>query len=101
MVRRSAAGTHSAPVKEVRIGEITHFFSRIQVVVLQITAGTLSVGDNIHVQGKNTDFSQAVESLQIESVDVRSAHKGQLVGLKVRKKAKPGDKVYKKSDVQR
>jgi hypothetical protein len=36
-----------------------------------------------------------VESLQIESEDVKVAPKGQLVGLKVIKPAKPGDKVFK------
>lgn len=89
------AGTPPARVNEVRVGEITHYFSRIQVVVLKITAGKLCVGENIRIQGKGTDFAQKVQSLQIESVDVKSAKKGQLVGLKVLKKARPGDRVYK------
>ena len=89
------AGTPPTRVNEVCIGEITHYFSRIQVVVLKITGGKLCVGENIRIQGKGTDFAQKVQSLQIESVDVKSANKGQLVGLKVRKKARPGDKVYK------
>lgn len=81
--------------KEVCIGEITHYFSRIQVVVLKMTQGRLLVGENIHIKGKKTDFVQKVQSLQIESVDVKSANKGQLAGLKVSKKATPGDKVLK------
>jgi hypothetical protein len=36
-----------------------------------------------------------VKSLQIESLDVKIAKKGQLVGLKAAKKAKVGDKIYK------
>lgn len=80
---------------EVCIGEVTHFFSRIQVIVLKMNSGKLLVGDRIHVLGRKTDFSQKVKSLQIESVDVKSARKGQLVGLKISKKAKPGDQVFR------
>ena len=82
-------------LKEVCIGEITHFFSRIQVVVLKMTAGSLSIGDQIHIKGRGTDFTQKAGSLQIESIDVKIARKGQLVGLKVNKIAKVGSRVYK------
>jgi translation elongation factor EF-G len=80
---------------EAYVGLITHYFSRIQVVVLKMTRGTLFIGEKIRIKGKGTDFVQKVQSLQIESVDVKAARKGQLVGLKVSKKAKPGDKVYR------
>ena len=33
--------------------------------------------------------------MQIESVDVKTAKKGSLIGLKVAKKAREGDLVYK------
>lgn len=81
-------------LKEVCIGEITHYFSRIQVVVLKMTRGKLTVGDQIHIKGRGADFIQKVQSLQIESVDVKVAQKGELVGLKVGKAVKPGNKVF-------
>ena len=76
-------------------GEVTHFFPRIQVVVVKIKKGTLSMGDKIRVRGNATDFIQSVGSLQIESVDVKSVRSGQLVGLKVLRPARVGDKIYK------
>ena len=79
----------------VIVGEITHFFSRIRVVVIKITNGSLSVGERILIKGQRASFVQVVESIQIESVDVKQAHKGQIIGLKVKKKAFEGDKVYK------
>jgi len=85
-------------LNEICIGEVTHFFSRIQVIVLKMNKGKLLVGDQIHIAGRTTDFIQKVKSLQIESVDVKSAKKGQLVGLKVAKKAKPGDQVFKRAN---
>ena len=77
------------------IGEVTHFFNKIQVIVVKMTRDNLRVGDKIRIQGKTTDFIQVVKSLQIESVDVKLVKKGQLVGLKVERLAKQGDRVYK------
>ena len=81
-------------LKENLVGEITHFFSKIQVVVIKMTHGQIQAGDRIHIRGKKTNFYQTVKSLQIESVDVKTVHKGQLAGLKVNQSAKEGDKVY-------
>ena len=76
------------------IGEITHFFSKIQVVVVRIDKGILRVGDKIQIKGRKTNLVQRVASMQVESVDVKVARKGQLIGLKVDKAADVGDKVY-------
>jgi len=79
----------------VAVGEITHYFSKIEVCVIKVTKGEIHVGDKIQIKGAATDFSQTITSLQIESVNVNKARKGQLVGLKVSQKVKAGDKVYK------
>jgi hypothetical protein len=94
-ISRIRSSKNQKPSQEICIGEITHFFSRIQVVVLKMTKGDISIGEEIHIKGKETDFTQNVESLQIESIDVKKAHKGQLVGLKVKKPVKVGSLVYK------
>lgn len=91
----SKTAAKSLPPKEKSIGEVTHFFSNIKVVVIKVTGGRISVGDKIRIKGRTSDFVQTVKSLQIESVDVRSAKKGQLAGLKVPQKAKPGDQIFK------
>lgn len=82
------------PSQEACVGEITHFFSRINVVVLKMTKGSLRVNRKIRIWGKDTDFVQKVGSLQIESVDVKTVQKGQLVGLKVDQPVNVGSKVY-------
>lgn len=74
-------------------GEITHYFSKIGVCVVKVKR-PLAVGDKIQIKGHTTDFIQTVESMQVESRDVRMARKGQLVGLKVKDPARPGDEVY-------
>ncbi len=79
----------------ILVGEITHYFSKIQVVVLKITQGKIAIGDSILLKGKKNNFKQKVKSLQVESLDVKSAKKGQLVGLHVDKKTDVGDQVFK------
>jgi putative protease len=76
------------------VGKITHFFSKISVAVVDLTA-TLSVGDHIRIQGPTTDFEQTVDSMQIEHENVKSAKKGQSVGLQVKERVRENDTVYK------
>jgi hypothetical protein len=51
---------------EEEIGHITHYFSKIGVAVIEITSGSLKIGETIHVKGHSSDFTQTVESLQPE-----------------------------------
>lgn len=77
------------------IGKITHYFSNIGVCVIDLS-GVLKEGDTIRVVGgENTDFTQAVDSMQIEHEKVKTAKKGDSVGLKIKEKVREGYKVYK------
>jgi putative protease len=80
---------------EERIGKVTHYFGKLQVMGVEIEAGTLSVGDTIHVKGHSSDFTQTVDSMQIERESVESAKTGQSVGLKVVEHARDHDEVFK------
>jgi len=76
------------------VGEVTHYFSRIGVAVVELRA-PLSVGDRILVQGSTTDFEQTVDSMQIEHKNVQKAAKGQSIGLKMRERVRERDKVFR------
>ena len=78
---------------EKLIGEITHFFGNIGVAVLKLE-GKLKVGETIHLVGHGADFTQTVDSMQVEHENIEAAKKGDDVGLKVADKVKPGVKVY-------
>ncbi|MGQ9470661.1 MAG: hypothetical protein ACUVR0_03100 [Candidatus Aminicenantales bacterium] len=80
---------------EEEIGRITHYFSRIGVGVLELTAGELRIGDTIHIKGHTTDFYQKVESMQVEHEPVNMAKKGDSVGLKVIDHVREHDKVFR------
>ncbi|MBC7263171.1 MAG: translation elongation factor-like protein [Chloroflexi bacterium] len=79
---------------EQLIGTVSHFFNRIEVAAIEL-AGTLKVGDTIHILGRTTDFIQEVTSMQIEHRNVPEAGKGDSVGIKVIDRVRAGDKVYK------
>ncbi len=76
------------------IGRVTHYFGNIEVAVIELS-DTLKVGDNIRIVGGETDFNQAVESMEVEHQKVETAKKGESVGLKVEQKVREGYKVYK------
>ena len=79
----------------VEIGHITHFFSKINVAIIELKA-PLNVGDTIAIKGPNTDFEQVVDSMQIEHENIQHAEKGQSIGLKVAQRVRETDAVYKK-----
>jgi translation elongation factor EF-1alpha len=80
----------------VEVGRIAHFFSKINVAVVELKA-PLSVGDTIAVKGPTTDFEQRVDSMQIEHKNVQRAEPGQSVGLKVMQRVRETDMVFKKT----
>jgi putative protease len=80
----------------VEVGRITHFFSKIDVAVIELKAA-LSVGDTIAIKGPTTDFEQRVDSMQIEHANVQRAEPGQSIGLKVMQRVRETDMVYKKT----
>lgn len=79
----------------VKVGHVSHFFGKIQVAAIELTDGDLSVGDTIHIKGHTTDFTQAVESLQIDKADVPRASRGQSIGVRVTEHARVGDEVFR------
>ena len=83
------------PAGRQAIGKVTHFFSNIGVAVINLS-GSLKKGDEIRiVGGENTDFNQAVDSMQVDHKEVKSAKKGDEVGLKVKEKVHEGYSVFK------
>lgn len=81
-------------MQEKEIGKITHYYGHINVGIIELT-DVLRTGDTVHIKGSSSDFTQAVESIQIEHASVPEAKAGDSVGIKVSQKAHPHDKVYK------
>ena len=80
---------------EQLIGNVTHYFSKPKVAAIKITDGQLSVGDTVHIVGHTSDFTQQIESMQIEHASVPSAKVGDNVGIQMIEHAREHDKVYR------
>ncbi len=81
-------------MEEKEIGKVTHYYGKLSVGILELI-DTLKVGDTIHIKGHSSDFTQVVDSIQIEHASVSEAKKGDLIGLRVDQKVHEHDKVYK------
>ncbi len=83
-----------APLGE-RIGVVTHYYSHLSVATLRLESGTLRVGDVIHIRGHTTDFSQEIDSLEVNHAPVTEVGPNTDFGLKVVQHAREHDVVYK------
>lgn len=76
------------------IGTVSHYFGNIGVAVIEVK-DSLKVGDTIRLVGGTTDFSQTVDSMEVEHEKVSEIKAGESAGLKIDQKVKEGYKVYK------
>ena len=79
------------------IGEVTHYYKKVEVGILQLLAD-LKLGDHIRFKGAHTDFTQSVDSMQVEHENIEHATAGSEVALKVSARVRAGDSVYRLED---
>ncbi len=79
---------------EVQIGRVTHFYGHICVAVLRLNEN-LKLGDKIHILGHTTDFTQRVNSIEIEHHPVVWVKPGDDVAIKVIGPVREHDIVYR------
>jgi putative protease len=77
------------------VGKVTDYFAKIGVAGIQMTTGSLSVGDTIRIKGHTTDVTQVVESIQLEHQGVQRAEQGKTVGIRVKDRVRRGDDVLR------
>ena len=82
-------------MEEMQVGKITHYFTKIGVAVIEVTDGSIKVGDELHIKGHTSDFKQKVSSMQIEQDKIEMAEPGQSIGMKVNEPVRANDLVYK------
>lgn len=79
-----------------KVGTVTHYYDKIGVAVVKLAKADLKVGDKIKlVTLDGTDFTQEVDSMQIEHAAIEIAKAGDEFGLKVEKPVKPKTEVFK------
>ncbi|MDP3998866.1 MAG: U32 family peptidase C-terminal domain-containing protein [bacterium] len=76
------------------VGKITHYYDKVGVAVVEVKK-PLAVGDMIKVSGHDKDFTQKIESMQIEHEQIQKAGKGKVVGMKLEQPVKEHDLIFK------
>lgn len=79
---------------EKQVGFVDHYWTNLGVAGVRLTDGELHVGDRIHIRGYTSDFTQRVESIQIDHHAVEEAKPGDEIGLEVREHAREHDIVF-------
>jgi len=98
--RAPEAAAPSRPAQPVSseqsIGVVTHYYSHLSVAAIKLEPGTtLRVGDVIRIRGHTTDFTQRIESLEVNHAPAREAGPNDDFGLKVIEHAREHDVVFK------
>ena len=81
--------------EEKRIGVVTHYFGKLMVAIIKIEEEGLKVGDTVHIKGHTSDFTQEVQSMELEHKAIQDAKVGDSVGIKVSEHVREGDVVHK------
>lgn len=79
---------------EEKVGIVDGYYAKIGVAAIRLTDGALQVGDQIRIQGHTTDFTQTVESMQVEKTPIQRAERGSEVALKVRERVRLHDQIF-------
>ena len=82
-------------MEEKPLGKVVHYYDKAMVAVIRLDSDGLKVGDELRFVKFPEEFSQAIQSMQIEREAVDSAEKGQEVAVKVSQPAKEGTVVFK------
>lgn len=76
------------------IGRVIHYFDKAMVAVVRLT-DSLKTGEMVKFVHGESEFTQSVDSMEVEHKKIQSAKKGDEVAVKVEQKAKEGTRVYK------
>lgn len=76
-----------------RIGKVIHYFNKIRVAIVRLTA-PVRVGMRVEFRRNNETFEQEITSIQIDHETVTRAPKGTVVGIKVKKRVHEGALVF-------
>ncbi len=76
-----------------KIGKVIHYYDKLGVAIINLKAN-LKIGQTIKISHGDSNFTQPVESMQIDHKALQEALKGQEIGLKVNQEVARGAEVY-------
>jgi len=76
------------------IGKVIHYYDHLSVAIIDLEKGGLKVGEKIKFQHGEDEFTQEIDSLQVDHKQVDEVKAGDSFGIKVDKPTKVGTLVY-------
>ncbi|MFH1751589.1 MAG: peptidase U32 family protein [archaeon] len=76
------------------VGEVTNYFKNAGAAEIKLNE-SLKLGEEIIIEGKTTFLTLKVDSMQVNGKNVKKVGKGRKVGVLVKERVRPGDKVFK------
>jgi hypothetical protein len=93
--KKPAAKKKSAPAKKPKpVGKVTHYYAHIKVAIVKFNT-KVKAGTELYFKGATTDFTEASKSMQFDHKPVAAAMPKKLIGIKLKKRVREGDMVYK------
>jgi len=83
---------------EEEVGIVLKYFVKPGVAAVEVTRGSIKIGDLLRYQGHTTDFTEEVASMEIDRQPIEEAKVGDMIGLKVKERVRENDKVLKVAD---
>jgi len=74
---------------------VSHYYEHAGACVVALEAGSLAVGDTLHIRGHTTDYYQRVARLERDHQSVQTAHPGEEIGMQVDQRVREHDEVFK------
>ncbi|MBE2188250.1 MAG: U32 family peptidase [Candidatus Kapabacteria bacterium] len=85
-----------ATTKKIYIGDVTNYFSKIEVAEFRIRTGELALGEQIMVVGPTSGvWESTVNELRDSQGNIEVASKGMVVSIPVGQRLRKADKLYK------
>lgn len=81
-----------------KVGVVIKFFAKPSVAAIEVTGSGIKTGDLLHYTGHTTDFTEKVQSMEVENQSVEKAEPGAMVGIRVKERVRENDQVYRVVD---
>jgi U32 family peptidase len=90
-----------ATKRKIYLGKGTNYFPNIQVAEFKLDTDNLAIGDEILIVGPTTGVVETtVEELRVELQPVQMARKGECFSIRIPKKIRRSDKLFKLVDAK-
>jgi len=76
------------------IGKVVHYYDKLGVAIVELESGEIKVGDELKFKRGDGEFTQKIDSLQVDHKMVELVKKGDSFGLKVDQPTKVGTEVF-------